>query len=92
MVLALVNLDQVRSAPVEEAVTSIPGYPAFDFGMYSGYVALPRSTKQIHYLLVESQRDPANDPLVIWYSGGPGCSSMLAWAQEHGPFLMETTS
>jgi carboxypeptidase C (cathepsin A) len=57
------------------------------FDMYSGYVPIDGTSKMIHYLFVTSQNDPVNDPLVIWFNGGPGCSSMLAFAQEHGPFL-----
>lgn len=79
--------------PLEERVTSIPGYPEFsNFEMYSGYVPIGKTSKQIHYMFLTSQGDPTNDPVVIWYNGGPGCSSMLAWAQEHGPFLQSNTN
>jgi len=36
--------------------------------------------KALHYMFVESQSDPTNDPVIIWYNGGPGCSSMLGFA------------
>ena len=52
--------------------------------MYSGYLNVT-STKQLHYWFVESQADPATDPVVLWLNGGPGCSSMEGFMAEHGP-------
>ena len=56
--------------------------------MYSGYIDASTS-KHIHYVFVESMSDPANDPVVLWFNGGPGCSSMLALFQESGPYVID---
>ena len=40
-----------------------------------------------HYFawLSESRSQPSKDPLIVWLSGGPGCSSSLAMMTENGP-------
>jgi len=71
-------------------VDYLPEMGTFDkYEMYSGYLDVTDTTNKLHYAFVQSQNDPVNDPLVIWFNGGPGCSSMLGFAQEHGPFVIE---
>lgn len=37
---------------------------------------------------MESQTDPATDPLLVYFIGGPGCSSMFTLLQESGPYVL----
>uniref|UniRef100_A0A7N0VCP7 Carboxypeptidase n=1 Tax=Kalanchoe fedtschenkoi TaxID=63787 RepID=A0A7N0VCP7_KALFE len=57
-----------------------------DLGHHAGYYSLPHSqSARMFYFFFES-RGKKDDPVVIWLTGGPGCSSELAVFYENGPF------
>jgi len=83
-------------------IKSLPDteFSTLPFCMYSGNINLPSadgaaqsSEKSIFYWLVESERANStdkslenNDPLVLWFNGGPSCSSLIGLFHELGPF------
>lgn len=83
--LALAACAAAASAAVAgDLVTSLPGFGAPLTTTYSGYLAIPGG-KALHYLLYTSQTGKASDPLILWFNGGPGCSSLEGAFQESGP-------
>lgn len=87
--LALLSVG-VASAPV----TSLPGLnEPMPSAIDAGYITVDATNdRRLFYMFVESQRSPSTDPLMIWLTGGPGCSSMFAMFTEHGPFTLNFTA
>lgn len=64
------------------------GVPVEDLGHHAGYYKLEHShDARMFYFFFES-RSNKDDPVVIWLTGGPGCSSELAMFYENGPFAI----
>jgi carboxypeptidase C (cathepsin A) len=83
--------NMVSGTPKElDKISNLPGLyydPGFD--QYAGYFTVNKEhNRNIFYWYVESQGDPATDPVIFWTNGGPGCSGMYAFAVEHGPFFI----
>eukprot|EP01084_Bolivina_argentea_P142779 250799_1 len=81
--------------PNDFLITSLPLYNGtfgdIPFKQYAGLMPLGDEDETAFFFwFVESQTDPANDPLTIWLNGGPGSSSVaFGFWTEHGPFRLE---
>eukprot|EP01033_Poteriospumella_lacustris_P020830 gene20830-15345_t len=77
---------------VADQVTNLPGSQnlKLNFNQFSGYLDIPGTSgtksKHMHYWFVESQNNPSTDPITFWTNGGPGCSGLIGFMTEQGPF------
>ncbi|KMZ74408.1 hypothetical protein ZOSMA_12G00960 [Zostera marina] len=78
----------VLGAPEEALITELPGFNGTLLSKhYGGYITVDETTgKKLYYYFVQSERNPAEDPVVLWLNGGPRCSSFYGFIYEHGPF------
>lgn len=75
-------------------VKNLPGLPtAASFDQFAGYIDVGEdvngSKNKMFFWMMESRSAPASDPVVIWLSGGPGCSSVAAQMEENGPLHLQ---
>ncbi|XP_062021824.1 serine carboxypeptidase-like 18 [Rosa rugosa] len=71
-------------------VKSIPGFDGeLPFKLYTGYTTVNGS--EMFYYFIESEGTPKEDPLLLWYSGGPGCSAFNGLIYENGPLAFNDT-
>jgi carboxypeptidase C (cathepsin A) len=87
--LLLLLASAANAARVSDLVGSLPDLPALPSRWFSGYYNVSL-TRQLHYMFVESQSSPSKDPVVIWFAGGPGGSTMLdLFMGIMGPFQID---
>ncbi|CCI43641.1 unnamed protein product [Albugo candida] len=73
----------------EHQIINLPNsIDPIQFKQFAGHIQLEENEK-LFYWYTESQNDPANDPIVLWLNGGPGCSSLGGFFTENGPFVVQ---
>jgi len=61
-----------------------------DVVQHYGYINVnSKYNANVFYWFFESQGTPSSDPVVLWLTGGPGCSSELALFFENGPYTVD---
>jgi carboxypeptidase C (cathepsin A) len=80
---ALLDLVQWETLPGTERIIDNLTYQFF-----AGYIEL-KPGHFYYYWFFESQRDPANDPVVLWLNGGPGCAGASQALEDNGPLRLD---
>ena len=83
------SMDIYTREAKRDLVMDLPGL-TYDpgFKQFSGYLTVDEHHgRKIHYWYIESQGSPSDDPVVFWTNGGPGCSGLLGFGLEHGPYF-----
>lgn len=97
VVAGKVDLTRLREQQItldvkDLATENVLGVPIVDPPKrIAGYFKLDRATKaaEMFYFFFQARTNPAQAPVVLWMTGGPGCSSELAVLYENGPYTFD---
>ncbi|KAI9402600.1 hypothetical protein POPTR_001G291800v4 [Populus trichocarpa] len=89
LVFTLLLLSNVAAS--KSIIKSLPGFDGnLPFVLETGYIGVGElEAVQLFYYFIESERSPKDDPLVLWLTGGPGCSALSGIIYEIGPLSFD---
>jgi len=74
------------SMPFHKTI-SLPTQPDVPYRQYSGYISVDKQkNRYLFYYFVEAESGSASKPVVLWFNGGRGCSSLVEAFGSNGPF------
>ncbi|KAK1631489.1 hypothetical protein QYE76_005804 [Lolium multiflorum] len=92
--LSAAKTSSAVSHKAADKIRALPGQPqGVNFDQYGGYVTVDEvNGRALFYYFVQAPTSGAAEkPLLLWLSGGPGCSSLGYGAmQELGPFRVSS--
>ena len=84
--LAVAGRVDYTAEQLKHEVKGLPGAPTVGFRQFSGYVDIPGRGRLFHWFVESASETPENDPILLWTNGGPGCSGLVGFLTENGPF------
>jgi len=96
---ALLCVASVSAAFDKDQVIHLPGWSPRPLSskQYSGFLDATKpgeaaGSMSMHYWLALAEEEPDKKPLIFWFNGGPGASSLFGFQLELGPYLLTDES